>query len=647
MSTKEASDDFKLIYTQLYDVSTLHSVVFNSASYLRSKAIVKAALARDGIDALTKHLPRLGKAFDRTLAGGDPLNPLDLGFETQVGEKVPLFMRELFLEVLYADGTLRPDACATTVGHIRQILYCFYKYDLPYNDEQRQLVLNQFERTEGELPSATHWEHITNRVAAHTNSRRRLRRPTYAKAQAPERRPQEEVIREARILLQNLFAYFDPKDIIPRNGPGAVAERRTPPWNKFSWDSVPERITNHYPYLEYFVSSGGHVCDCYKEFDLLLQKDLPARVILVPKDSRGPRLISAEPKASQWIQQGLFSRIVELVESHPLTKGNVRFTDQRPNGWGALVGSKHPERYVTLDLAEASDRVSLDLVRLLFPDWLMPYLEAARTPSTSLPDGRIISLRKFAPMGSALCFPILALTIFAILYGAAPDLDTVECIYVYGDDVIVPTAFAGDAIEQLESFGLKINRDKSCIRGFFRESCGVDAFKGQRVTPVRYKTVWSYRRSPKVFTSWIDYSNSMWKRQYYSTYLFMVRRLFQVYGTIPEKGQCLSCPALEYVPLHHRPRRTRVNTDLQKVEYLVWDVESPVTVKRLPGWQMLLRWFTEANRAITEDLHTALDEERNRDFSRWRLPWNMEGETPFKVRHYTQRRKSKLVRCWR
>jgi hypothetical protein len=59
---------------------------------------------------------------------------------------------------------------------------------------------------------------------------------------------------------------------------------------------------------------------------------------------------------------------------------------------------------------------------------------------------------------------------------------------VFGDDIIVPSECAEFVIDDLESFGLLVNRTKSFWRGAFRESCGVDAYNGVDVTPVRWKT---------------------------------------------------------------------------------------------------------------------------------------------------------------
>jgi len=449
MVINKSLDEVEIIAALLRDVQNVHGEVFNTRSCKLTLEKVKKRLRHEGLGFLTKTLPRLGKAFDKALAGGPNLNALELGFEPLPFSELPRFLGEFFKQVLRPDGALRREPCAQSVSIIRQICYLFYKYELPYTDEQEQQVVSKFERTEDDLS-------IVNARLQSLESSVNNYRPLKERRESFD---QDAVARRARNLLERLFTRFDPTDIYPRHGPGAVATKQQL-WDKFLWTNVSSRITSVYPFDAYFCASLGHVCDSFGSFSAIKDVDHSARVVLVPKDSRGPRLISCEPVDFQWIQQGLGRAVVELVESHPLTKENVHFTHQYPNRCGALLGSSNG-RYSTLDLNEASDRVSTELVRLLFPQRVFTYLEACRSLSTELPDGRVIMLKKFAPMGSCLCFPILALTVWAILAAAAPDEYTRERILVYGDDVIVPTDFSANAIEQLESFGLKVNRDKS------------------------------------------------------------------------------------------------------------------------------------------------------------------------------------------
>jgi hypothetical protein len=641
MESNKSLDESKIIAALLHDIHMSHGAVFNYRSLKNTLNKVNSRLRCEGMGFLTKSLPRLGKAFDRALAAVSPLNCTEVGFENLPGTKLPRFLGELFSRVLQPNGELLSNPCVKCVRDIRQTLYLFYKYELPYSHEQELEVLGKFERTEQELRTMQEdWKNLSSHLDSCYHRRRRSGPEWAASAERPE------IAREARILLAELFSCFDPLDIYPRHGPGVVSTKEKMQ-EKYQWRSISRTITDVYPEDAYFYASLGHVCDRFQD-NLIPDDPKNARVLLVPKDSRGPRLISCEPLDNQWIQQGLGRAIVRHVESHPLTQWNVRFTNQHVNQRGALLGS-YTGKYSTLDLNEASDRVSVGLVRLLFPPHLIRCLEACRSRGTELPDGRILDLDKFAPMGSGLCFPVLSLVVWAILTAGAPDDDTREGIAVYGDDVVVPTQYAPYAIKHLESFGLKINQDKSCTKGLFRESCGTDAFNGVDVTPVKLKTVWSSSPSPKVYVAWIDYANALIRqrsdrfvlnRPYYAVYELIVESLRSVYGPIPGKDMGLTCPSLAEVPLSERPRRRRVNKSLQKLEYRVWDVKAPSVRRRIDGWSMLLRYFAEAandrNRSTSTQL--GLTDE---------LEGPMEDLEAFRVCQYTGRRTSMLVRRWR
>lgn len=581
MDTNKSLDEYKFIAALLLDVSTSHSEVFDRRALRLTTDKVAKRVQKEGIGFLTKTMPRLAKAFDRALTGEVPLSAKEHRFATLPFSELPRFLGEFFQRVFSHDGRVLSTPCCDSIKVLRQILYLWYKYELPYTPDEEQQVISKFERTEEELAVLTH---RLQRCADCCEPDGERLRNCFSAINSP-------LIRRARIRLSRVFARFDPSDIYPRHGPGSVSTRERL-WGKYQWTSVSPRIIAKYPLDAYFYASLGHVCDSIDEINSVDLKESPAQVCLVPKDSRGPRLISEEPLTFQWVQQGLGRAIVRHVEKHFLTRNAIHFTNQQPNRQAALEGSRTGE-LCTLDLNEASDRVTVGLVRLLFPEPLLGFLLASRSLSTRLPDGRELILHKFAPMGSALCFPVLALTIWALLTAGCTDAGLRKKILVYGDDVIVPKAYARDAMNILESFGLKINRDKSCTSGFFRESCGLDAYAGIEVTPVRFRTVWSHHPCPEVYTSWIAYANEMHKRKYYNCYESIVSRLFSIYGAIPAVDMQLACPSLVDVPENWLPSRRRTNYALQKQEYRVRDVEARSIVKELDGWKMLLRFFSE------------------------------------------------------
>lgn len=637
MEPIKSLDEVSLIAGVLHSVCTMHSDWLKPREVKLTVSKLRQRVSREGLSFLTIALPRLGKNLDKALSNTSPM--VYEGFEVyqdslNQSHNFPALLGELFRRVLDQHGTVLPSPCVVSVRTLRQVLYMFYKYDLPYADSLNAEVICRFLKTEDELKTFNEafeklyksaYPDFQVRTSQDSSQGLGARSSDSAGGASESVTPEETyprpligteagmsardsvILQRAQVLLHRLFRGVDLKNITPRHGPGSVSTGEVAQ-EKYVFRAVPKRLAEAYPIDAYFLASLGHCCDAGQSaYDCLTDEEPMAKVVLVPKDSRGPRLISEEPLAFQWVQQGIRRVLYNHVESHPLTKWNVFFTNQQPNQYGALLGSKTGQ-YATLDLKDASDRVALWLVRLLFPGQILFGLEAARTIGTVLPSGQQIILQKFAPMGSALCFPIMALTIWSLLTATAEDTDTREGILVYGDDVIVPTAFADTAIETLEKFGLKANLDKCCIRGFFRESCGVDAFRGENVTPLRIRKLIpstslsnkQLRSRPEVYLSWLAYARQLWEDGYYEAYMVVATHLLKVYGRIPTDAQInVSVLSLPYLPdpIKH-PLRLHPNVPgkpwFQRREILTWGVQTTSVHRDLPsGWLRLLRFFAE------------------------------------------------------
>jgi hypothetical protein len=344
--------------------------------------------AKEGLSFLTKTLPLLGKALDLGLVE----LCLRVPREFKTAHKctgIPAFLQAYFRQIFDVDGSLLEAASPDAVKHLRQLLFMFYKLELPYSKAAEERVIANFVATELELELGGDME-------------------TSA------------LLSASSYIVREVLRDFNPKEIIPKHGPGAVAtgERLEEKWVFSRFFKGIHRV---YPYYEYYLAGWGkELMDRLGWYRSLERHESGvAKVVLVPKDSRGPRLISCEPLEYQWIQQGLGRKLVSHLESSWITKGQVNFTNQEINRSLALSSSVN-KRYATLDLKEASDRVSVDLVSHLFShnEEMLQCLLASRTTATKLPDGSELALKKFAPMGSALCFPVEALCFWAISVAA-------------------------------------------------------------------------------------------------------------------------------------------------------------------------------------------------------------------------------------
>lgn len=295
----------------------------------------------------------------------------------------------------------------------------------------------------------------------------------------------------ARRHCQSVLSVLNEKDFIPSHGPGA--------------STTPKNIWRHAYSTIDSVFCPADMFACYFNADHNAELEdrqwhdhIVAKLIAVPKDTRGPRLICVHPAEAIWVQQAVRRALEKSISKSrfsygPWPKGHVQFKNQDVNGRISLLSSRS-RRYATLDMKEASDRISDSLVQILFGRKYKYFgccrAQKVRLPSNGLRSERCEDIHSYAPMGNATTFPVQSLVFWAICVASlqCQGFHQPGAVFVFGDDIIVPSECAEVVIHDLESFGLLVNRSKSFWRGAFRESCGVDAFNGVDVTPVRWKT---------------------------------------------------------------------------------------------------------------------------------------------------------------
>lgn len=207
----------------------------------------------------------------------------------------------------------------------------------------------------------------------------------------------------------------------------------------------------------------------------------------VPKTCLTDRSIAAEPSINGFYQLGLGRAIRNrlLVRSSQNDGWNLNVA-QEVHRQVAMEASVTRE-FATLDLSNASDTVAYNLVKLLLPHLWFEALDGLRSPKT-LVDGKWYVLEKFSSMGNGYTFELETL-LFAALSIHACNIAGVDGVlgknvFVYGDDIIVPTHVCSELISLLKFCGFEVNSAKSYFDDFpFRESCGGDFFNGVAVRP--------------------------------------------------------------------------------------------------------------------------------------------------------------------
>lgn len=457
---------------------------------LRDVATMTSRVEHDGERFLTIDLPTFGEFLETGLREGGLPSAGCFGFGRTSNKDVrPRFLHGLWSMVFDSKGVLLENSSPHAVRALRQICYLHKKLEELPSPEKVEAALQQYVETDQAL-SLTEW-------------------------------PAELDEFFDRVVMQKWGRFFDSMETVvfhtqkltgSKHGPGVVAERLSSngKWSSKVWT---ERLELWFPAMYHLSTSYREI----EDLELLPPgREYPARVCVVPKTAKSPRVICAEPAYNQFIQQGLADLFGTWMDRHR----QVSNKDQAPNQEMAKAGSLD-QSYSTIDLSEASDRVSLTMVKKIFRRWpnLLGAILACRSMTSELPNGQLVQLRKFASMGSALTFPIETIVFATIAEMAVRRSEKPERkpeglpFRVYGDDIVIHQYAANELISLLSRYGLVVNRAKTFCDGFFRESCGGDFFHGFSVKPIRVKKRVPLTRSdvPEVVAI-VAFRNLYWKQ---------------------------------------------------------------------------------------------------------------------------------------
>jgi len=415
----------------------------------------------------------------------------------------------------------------------------------------------------------------------------------------------EPLVRALNKIVKRWFGPFVPYEIVPGHGPGSVAGIKRPTlFAKYQNLASDARLRYAF----------GADWWCSRSSSIHL--DRTSQTIFVPKSYKTFRTISMEPSTLQYFQQGVWKVIDKYVRNRSYLRNHFDFHNVDRNRSLAREGSARGN-YATIDLSAASDSVGYELVKKIFKGtWLLRFIVTTRSTQTILPNGETVSLKKFAPMGSALCFPIETIIFSAICQHVTRGLGVDGDFSVYGDDIIVPTSCSERLVRVLSGLGFRVNLKKSFTSPDcrYRESCGGEFVDGFEVTPMRISRTYNSTDYCDHFTALISLANEAYQRNFYALRHFFLRKM-RSHGIKP-----LFAPTSILGPSYsnyHLSRR--LNKDLQREEVR----GSAIKAKRLTSLH------------LEDDLFQEYEEIRYRHwlestYLRQRLEWAFEsyvGET--------------------
>lgn len=559
-----------------------------STSTTRDLKTIASRVEDEGLSFLTITLANFGKDFQKSLDQGFVGHDQFLGFSRTGG--LPRFLGG-FLDRVFdrKSGRLLDEPDVVAIWAVRQLTLMFAKINLPCTPAREAAAISEYVECEKDVRvsdrrvSSDMLSHFA-RTADHVFG---------------------EVFRSVNMLV-------DAGDIIPKHGPGQTADRLV---GNAKWD-----LSVWHGRLEDGLSIDRALIPSWRHFEHLQRvnilepgAEIPVKIVSVPKTQKTPRIIAMEPTCMMFVQQGLKDAITESIERDDILSSIVGWMDQTPNQRLAKHGSLHGH-LATLDLSEASDRVSNQLVRALltFHPQLAAAVDGSRSRKADVPGHGVIRLAKFASMGSALTFPIESMVFTTIVFMAIGTKlnrpvtrKLVEqfsgSVRIYGDDIVVPTEFVHSVVTLLTAFGLKVNVNKSFWTGKFRESCGKDYYDGHDVSVARVRSMIPTRRTDvgEIIAS-VSLRNQLYKLGMWKS----ARHLDNVLGRlIPFPTVTEESPALgRHSFLGYETQRMCPNLHRPLVKAMVVRAKSPANA--VDGVSALLKWFSiRGDQPIADENH--------------------------------------------
>lgn len=557
-------------------------------------------------------MPEAGKVLDKALSDEqiDPSKlPLSFGDVQTAASRT--FLEPLFCRLFDSEtGMLRADVETTAVQYLRQVLYLAKKVRKDCSDAAIEAEVETFQRIDFALrPPTLHWDSDELGFPAE--------RVSLLDGVSDPREPDLfdeavslSLLRRIESVADNLTSRFksefDWRTLLPKHGPGSVADARTGT-DKYLFPTWPAKLDGVFPHTYFCWSSEILAFDGLTHHTPSVN-EVPARLLAVPKTLKAPRMIASEPVSHQFIQLGLMRWLRENLPE-PLTHC-LDFRSQEPSRALCKEASR-AGALATVDLSSASDRLSCWVVERIFrrAPALLEAFHASRTRTlvnaTGVGEPYMLLLKKYAPMGNGTTFPVQSIVYAIIAIAAVLEnrrlrvtnrniYDVCREIRVFGDDIILPSPAVPDLAHAFEYLQLKVNVMKTHDVGLFRESCGMDAFRGAEVTPL-YLADLELRDTPLSLISWLDVLKNAHARRNMYHFTEAMRDMLpsKIRHLLPMTQRNIGCLTQPGIWDDFSNSETRFNRRLQRMEVMGLVVESPPVTKLRETDANLVQYWTD------------------------------------------------------
>lgn len=489
---------------------------YGAADHLRDLDTLNRRIECEGISFLVDLLPSLFDSFLLVLEGGVPVYT---GFRSRNG--VPVFLRRLFS--LVQDSSVTSETQARAMEILYSICVAFKKLRGEPDRDSLQRNWEAFVDVEAEIgcinldddelqPILNNYQRACERYAGTLD--------------------------------------YQSKAFVPRPGPGAVVGNIARSL-RYSPHVMYTQLDEVFPYDEWFYSHPWDLVGESRNYKRLIEQKVSepiSQYLCVPKTFRKWRGICKEANETQFLQQAV--RRLMMVSIRRYYYKNLPLEDQSVHAHYAKRAS-YNRKSATIDESEASDRILRRLVQRGFSQTeFWKYLDALSTRTIMRPKWakggkKFLRTHKFAPMGSAICFPVMSLIHLFLIQAIIEEHHKIDAdgsyitystrrslasqVSVYGDDIVLPSAVVPLIYYWLPKFGMKINQTKSFVHSHFRESCGCHAYKGVDITPVYLKYTPSQTTTdtmaPKALVSLLSNESLLHKKGFHRAARFLRTQL--------------------------------------------------------------------------------------------------------------------------
>lgn len=299
------------------------------------------------------------------------------------------------------------------------------------------------------------------------------------------------VLESAKLEIQSLLGELELEDWFPLCAHGPNATLGVKKENSYAdkkaqaLDGTLPAIALHKEYLRWNNHLGAYLEPMLNGKTIEYECVSGSKLSFVPKKFDSLRTMMIEPTINQFFQQGLG----RLISKRLKERGDIDLDNQADvhRDLVRLITANNLD-IATIDWSQASDRIWLSLVQRLLPsDWFAA-IQDVRSPYCSYkgPGDKLPSMYEITMCGSMGCgftFPLQTLVFLCVIRALAREGGHSEFVSVFGDDCICDSSLREDIEWFAGEVDWKLNSDKSFFDGPFRESCGVDSYRGEDCRP--------------------------------------------------------------------------------------------------------------------------------------------------------------------